>query len=561
MSSRPRNSTTLTALDWLLAGTLALAVIVAAVGVDFAIGGLPVRSHSAWRVLAGAAVVLWLRLRLGVESLPAWLTRIVLLTVIAGSVGTWFRFLLTTAGGADSYGYVSASQLLRSGHLVAPAPIAEWLSAENRLSLASPLGWAPAAGGNGIVPTYPLGLPIVMAVFSAVAGSQAVYFVAPVLALLTLFLVYRVACQWFDREIALVAVALTAWNPVFLTYAKQPMSDGPAAFWIMLAITLALRASPSSALGAGLAAGAAVMTRPVLLIAAGLMPLLVRSHGVSGFSRTDRRVLCTVGLAVVILLQMLVQATLFGSPFASGYGSTDSLFSLSFLGANLGIYGRQIWFALGALWLAGLGLGVQVTPAALRWRVFAVAGAVVAPYLVYLPFDHWETLRFLLPGLVPLTLIVAAGAMRLARIAPNRWTVAVFIVVLVAGFTARSEVLLRRSSVWQIQALEARYPLAAEWVNVNTPPGSVVLANQHSGSIRWYSDRQTLRWDFIEPERLVTTVNELAARGAGVYVALEGREVEMFDQRFAAVIDRVRVDHVGRMRNVEFRRLAYLPNK
>ena len=32
--------------------------------------------------------------------------------------------------------------------------------------------------------------------------------------------------------------------------------------------------------------------------------------------------------------------------------------------------------------------------------------------------------------------------------------------------------------------MEARYPLAGEWVNVNTPANSVVLANQHSGSIR-----------------------------------------------------------------------------
>ena len=546
----------------MLAATLALAAIVAAVGVDFAIGGLHVRSHSAWRVLAGAAVVLWLRLRLGVESFPAWLTRIVLLTLIAGSVGTWFRFLLTTAGGADSYGYVSASQLLRSGHLVAPAPIAEWLSAENRLRLAAPLGWAPAAGGNGIVPTYPLGLPMVMAAFSALGGSQAVYFVAPVLALLTLFLVYHVACRWFDREIALVAVALTAWNPVFLTYAKQPMSDGPAAFWIMLAIALAFRASPASAVCAGLAAGAAVMTRPVLLPAA-----LAATAIAAGIPRPKAGAIGSVwvgaaaGLVAMLGIQMLLQNVLYGSPFASGYGSTESLFSVSYLTANLGIYGRQIWFALGALWLAGLGLGVQVTPPALRWRLFAVAGAVVAPYLVYLPFDHWETLRFLLPGLVPLTLIVAAGAMRLARIAPNPWTIAVIIVVLLAGFAARSESLLRRASVWQIQALEARYPLAAEWVKVNTPPGSVVLANQHSGSIRWYSDRQTLRWDFIEPERLATTVSELAARGAGVYVALEQGEVQMFDQRFAAVIDRLRVDHVGRVRNVEFRRLAYLTNK
>ena len=38
---------------------------------------------------------------------------------------TWFRFLLSTIGGADSYGYVSASHMLASGRLIDPAPIAE----------------------------------------------------------------------------------------------------------------------------------------------------------------------------------------------------------------------------------------------------------------------------------------------------------------------------------------------------------------------------------------------------------------------------------------------------
>jgi hypothetical protein len=35
--------------------------------------------------------------------------------------------------------------------------------------------------------------------------------------------------------------------------------------------------------------------------------------------------------------------------------------------------------------------------------------------------------------------------------------------------------------------------------------------------------------------------------------------VAMFDRRFAAVIDQLQVDHVGRVRNVSFRRLVYLP--
>jgi hypothetical protein len=83
-----------------------------------------------------------------------------------------------------------------------------------------------------------------------------------------------------------------------------------------------------------------------------------------------------------------------------------------------------------------------------------------------------------------------------------------------------------------------------------------VLANQHSGSLRWYGRRETLRWDFIAPEDLANTVREVESRGATAYVALEGDEVRMFDERFAGAVDQLQIDHVGRLRNVHFRRLT-----
>ena len=108
--------------------------------------------------------------------------------------------------------------------------------------------------------------------------------------------------------------------------------------------------------------------------------------------------------------------------------------------------------------------------------------------------------------------------------------------------------------------MEARYPLAGDWINVNTPPDERrdrESAQRLAALVRQASDA---RWDFIAPDQLVTTVRELQSHGATVYVALEGDEVAMFDQRFAGVIDQLsQVDHVGRVRNVSFRRLVYLP--
>jgi len=558
--SGPRDSTTPASffsvlLDWAIAAALALTVLVFLAGVDIRMGGVTVRSHSAVRVLAAAVALVLVRLRFGVASYAKWIMRIAMLTAICGSVEAWLRFLLASIGGADSYGYVSASRMIASGRLIEPAPIADWLSASNRMALASPLGWTPAPGGSGIAPTFPIGVSAVMALFTWIGGGGAVFFVAPVMGVITLWLVYRLARDWFDAETGLFAAALVAWNPLFITYAKQPMSDVPATMWVMLALFLAVRSNTWTAFGAGLAAGAAVITRPALLVAAAVIPLTAYR----GEAARQRFVASSAGLAIGVAITMAIQNHFFGSPFSTGYGSAASLFSASHVTTNLGIFLRHGWTVVGPLFIPGLIIGLFASRPEPRSRPLLIFCAVTLPYLFYLPFDHWETLRFLLPGLVPLTVVAADGLMHIARLPRKPPVTAALTIAFVAIVAGRSEHLLRKSSVWEIASMEERYPLAGEWINVNTPPASVVMANQHSGSLRWYGKRQTIRWDFIAPEQLAATVRDLQSHGATVYVALEGDEVAMFDQRFAGVIDQLQVDHVGHVRNVSFRRLVYLP--
>lgn len=538
-------------MDWFIAASISLAIIVSIVGIDVRIGGASLRSHSATRILIVSLALLVVRWRLGLPAPGRWLARLALLILITGSVVTWFRFLLTTIGGADSYGYVSASRLIATGHFVEAAPIAEWLSAANRLVVASPLGWAPAPDGSGIVPTYPLGVSFLMAAFARLGGSGAVFLVSPAMALMTLVFVYRAARDWFDRDVALLATAVLAWNPIFLSYAKQPMSDATATAWIALAIVFAFRSSTGSAVIAGLTAGAAVITRPALLIASATIPFLA----FRGDSRRQRFVVTGVSAAIGVAIQMILQAKLFGSPFSTGYGATAGLFSWSHVPINLVIFTKQSWIALSPIWLIGLVAGLAIAPRELRWRLLAVMIAVTLPYLFWLPFDHWETLRFLLPGIAILSVIVAAGFTRIGRQSRSD-AIATSVPVLLAFVLAGHSLMpLRSSSQFAIQEMESRYPLAGEWININTPTTSVVMANQHSGSLRWYGKRQTIRWDFIDPSQLMTTVRDLQSHGATVYVALEGDEVAMFDQRFKSVIDQLQVDHVGSIRNVSFRRL------
>ncbi|MDO8678821.1 MAG: glycosyltransferase family 39 protein [Acidobacteriota bacterium] len=551
-------------LDALIAALLALAALVALTGgFEIELGSFTLRSHSAGRLLIAAGVVIGIRAwvvsssrRADPRSLIPDPVFVALLTLIFLSIGYWFKYLLTTIGGADSYGYVSAARMLASGRLIEAAPIADWLSSANRLALTSPLGWATAAGGGGISPTYPLGLPALMAIFTTLGGSSAVYYVSPAMSLLTLWLVFRLARRWGDEQMALLAAALVAWNPVFLTYAKQPMSDAAATAWLMLAFYLAVddrntaSALRRSAL-AGAAAGAAFLTRPALIVAVALIPLVAMRDA----SPFKRMLIAGIGIAVAAMVRLAIQAHVFGNAFTTGYGSTEVLFSWAALPENADIYARQSWRALGGLWLVAAGAGAWVMRGPRTTAILAVAAAVALPYLFYIRFDHWETLRFLLPGLVPLTILVAAGVAMVARTIRVPVVTGIVIVLFAGAFAVRSERLMRESSVWDIQNLEARYPLVGQWFQVNTPPTSVALASQHSGSLRWYGDRQTVRWDLLAPEELIPTVRELEAHGAIVYAALEGTEQPAFDAKFSKELAQLSVDSMGRVRNVNFLRI------
>ncbi len=49
---------------------------------------------------------------------------------------------------------------------------------------------------------------------------------------------------------------------------------------------------------------------------------------------------------------------------------------------------------------------------------------------------------------------------------------------------------------------ERRFAVVGEFVRDELPPNAILLSMQHSGSVRYYSGRLTLRWDLLPPEWL-----------------------------------------------------------
>ena len=49
-----------------------------------------------------------------------------------------------------------------------------------------------------------------------------------------------------------------------------------------------------------------------------------------------------------------------------------------------------------------------------------------------------------------------------------------------------------------LKAGERRYADVGTYIHQALPPNAVVFSVQHSGSVRYYSGRMTIRWDLID---------------------------------------------------------------
>jgi hypothetical protein len=154
-------------------------------------------------------------------------------------------------------------------------------------------------------------------------------------------------------------------------------------------------------------------------------------------------------------------------------------------------------------------------------------------YVFYDSFDAWFYLRFLLPAFPALFILTAAGIRSIALRLPSplRAPVAGVMCVFLVAYS------LKAGFDWGIfnqRASERRYITAALWVDRFTPPRAVLIATQHSGSLRYYAKRITLRWDLLPADSLDRAIRQLNALGYRPYILLDHTEEAGFTARFAA---------------------------
>lgn len=453
------------------------------------------------------------------------------------------------AGGSDPYGYVSQADLWLRGSLtldfgsLAPLP---WRRVEWTLS---PLGYRPGLEPYTIVPTYAPGLPMLMALAQAAFGPGAKYFVVPLCAAAAVWLTYLLGARLYDRFAGMLAAILLAASPAFLYQTMWPMSDVPAAALWTLALVCACSAGRLAPLAAGLAVAVAVLTRPNLVPLAVAPALLLLANRSDPRSRLRAMAVFGAGVLPGVVTVATLNSYWYGSPARSGYGSIDSLYAWSHFWPNAARY--PDWLLETQTPIVLLALLPLITgaigPRGHMARLPIVRGAcalfvllLCAVYLFYLVFDEWWYLRFFLPAF-PLLMVLTAAGLRdvLHRIHPSAAPAAVVVVAALMTWMVRTA---DERSAFVLQQQERGYLTIARAVEERTRDDGVVFAMQHSGSVRYYAGRLTLRYDQLRPGELDLAVTTLEARGRRAYLLVEEWEVPAFIDRFGGRSCRGRLD-------------------
>jgi hypothetical protein len=458
-----------------------------------------------------------------------------------------------TAGGADPYGYVNQAYDWVSGGLPRPIPLPLTLPFETSDEMQAPLGYRVGQRPHTIVPTYPPGLPLLMALALGASGCGP-FLVVPILAGLFVWFTFRLGQFAGGSAVGVVAAIVLVASPVVLYQTLWPMSDVPAGAMWTGAIVWALGSSRRGALASGLAVAAALLVRPNLALVA-VVPLATIVMRAAGRERWLRAALFCAPIAPVLLSVAALNTAWFGSPTNTGFASAGELYKVSNVWPNVKLYSSWLWESQGAWVLFALVPFVPSFGRTLDRRIVGVclllAAIVFASYASYSQFEAWWYLRFLLPAFGALAVLMAAGIVSIARTIPQPFgrIVAVaalgMMILTTVSFAAGKEVF------GGLRAGEQRYIDIAEFAADHLPANAALFAVQHGGSLRFYTGRLTLRFDWVRKEWAAGVPAAIERAGYHPYLIVDDWEIPQVRTQFGFEPDApLRWPIVARMREL-----------
>ena len=430
----------------------------------------------------------------------------ILLGIILGAAGYgWFIYShgASYAGGSDSSGYMNSARLLAHGQFSQPVRTVPGLTPPGwNYYFYQSLGCNVDAETGRMVPSYPIGLPLHIAIAAAAVGfEKAARVINALNALAAGILLYALGRQLgLARSWALAGTALLWASPIWIFQSLQPMSDAVATTWGLLAILGALRARNRLgwAATAGAAFALAMMVRPTSVML--IVPLLVALGG-------NWRVWSAFALGALPFAFGLgaYNFSVYGSIIESGYNhgghNIFDAFEWQFFRPNLRHF--AVWISqllsppiailavLGLPWLFQRSLRAGLL--LVGWFL-----AFVALYSCYFcAGETWWYLRFLLPAFPAIIIVGLLAWQRIFERLPDKttWLAPTFLVVCLTW----QYNLDRQLNVPSIRDEERNYWLAGKWLREHAPSDAILLTWQLSGAVLYYNTQPIVRWDLFQP--------------------------------------------------------------
>jgi hypothetical protein len=458
---------------------------------------------------------------------------------------------------------VTESDLWRAGDLHIEQDWARALPWPEPGETVAPIGYKPPqkTDADPLVPIYSPGLPLIMAAVHAIAGYAAVFWIVPCFGGLFVICAYGIGRHFGGPVIGVASAFLTALSPIVLFMVLWPMSDIVVSAVWAAATWAVLGPSRRRALAGGVLAGAAIVIRPNLVAVGLLMGVWTiardwkERHRESFPNEPSRKrlpvslfaraALFALGAIPGVLFVMQFNRALYESPFVSGYGTLASVLHLRNFAYNVTSYAT--WLFQSETPFAAIGLVPLALPLARVWRgrdrafdaaLFSlIALGTLSCYLFFMPLDEWWYVRFMMPvwpGLFAGLSIAVLSHRSRARVAIGA--------LLIVAIGAHGVWFAKQRRITAASEGERRFVSAAELVREHTEPNSIIFSFVHSGSVRYYGERMTFRYDKLAPEWLDPAVAYFSARGAHPYLLVEDWELDIWRDRFAATSALGRMD-------------------
>ena len=234
-----------------------------------------------------------------------------------------------------------------------------------------------------------------------------------------------------------------------------------------------------------------------------------------------------------------LNASWYGAPWRSGYGA--DIFSTGNILPNLARYPVWLWRSQSPLILFALVpflprfRGDASRPAARLCAAMFIA--TLLSYLLYYYFETWSFVRFLLPAIPALLVLMATGLVAVGRRLPRPWghVAVAFVTIVLLVYTTRFSI--GQGMFGPLKDGERRYADVGAYIHQALPADAVVFSVQQSGSVRFYGGRVTVRWDLIDRDWTGRAAGEIERLGWHPYMVIEDFELPQMRDWFGLAPD------------------------